>query len=88
MKYPLIRLALVGFILALGCILMTACSSMEPYEYHDEAEEGMSGPGLITGEEGEKTIFSIPADPKDQPEDAQAEDTPKEAPESERMIQP
>jgi len=35
------------------------CSSMQPYQYKDPNEE-MPGPGLISGETGEKTIFRLP----------------------------
>ena len=60
---------------------------MEPVEYQDEAEE-MPGPGLLTGEDGEAVLFRLPDDSKAPPEDVQAGDPTKEAPESERMIQP
>ena len=87
MKHAKNKLTLAGFIISLGCLLIIGCSSVEPYEYHDDAET-MSGPGLITGEEGEKTIFRIPAESEKQAEEAQAGDTIKEAPESERIFQP
>jgi len=87
MKHTIMNFAIMGFITALSCIFMIGCSSVEPYEYQDEAET-MSGPGLITGEEGEKTIFRIPAESEKQAEDVQAGETPKEFPESERIIQP
>ena len=87
MKLSMIKIGIVVFAIALGFGIMAGCSSMEPYEYKDEAEE-MEGRGLITGEEGEKTIFRIPADSKNQTEETQAADTNKEVPESERIIQP
>jgi len=82
-KYPFTKIAIVVFAIALGAGFSTGCSSMEPTDYHDEAEDGMSGPGLITGEEGEKVIFRVPADPKDQPEETNTSGTPEETPKSE-----
>jgi len=86
MKSAMIKIAVIGLTVALGGGVMSGCASMEPYEYHDEAES-KKGPGLLTGEDGEAVLFRIPADPEEQPEDVQAEDA-TEAPESERMIQP
>jgi len=77
-----------GLAIVVGIGLISACSSMEPYEYQSEGDEMKSGPGLITGEDGEAVIFRIPDKSKDQKEEPQAADTNKEAPESERMIQP
>jgi hypothetical protein len=86
-KKLLMKLVLVGLCFLTGIGFVAGCSSVEPYEYKDEAEE-MPGPGLFTGEDGEAVIFRIPADSEGQPEDAQASDTPEQTPESERMIQP
>ena len=87
MKNAMIKLMLVGLAIALAFGFAVGCSSVEPFEYHDAAEV-KPGPGLLTGEDGEAVLFRIPADPQDQPEDAQAKETAKQAPEAERMIQP
>jgi hypothetical protein len=86
-KKLLTKLVLVGLCLLMGIGFMAGCSSVEPFEYKDEAEE-KPGPGLLTGEDGEAVIFRIPADSKEQPEAAKTEETTKDVPESERMIQP
>ena len=56
------------------------CSSMEPYEYKQEADAEMSSPGLLTGEEGEKVIFKIPKESKDETDQSKAEDDSKDSP--------
>ena len=83
MKYTIIKLSILGLIIALGVGFMAGCASMESYEYKNEADGQMQGPGLITGEQGEKTIFRIPNKSKDQPDESQAPDVSKETPKHE-----
>lgn len=83
MKYTFIKLSIVGLIIALGVGFTTGCASMESYEYKNEADEQMSGPGLISGEKGEITIFRIPDKSKDQPDESQAPDASKKTPKHE-----
>ena len=49
----LLRVAVL--IMSLG--LATACSNVEPFEY-TPANEMKPGPGLLSGEDGEFTLFS------------------------------
>ena len=60
MKRLIKKLSIVCLIFALGVAFTAGCSSMKPYDYKNEADELKSGPGLISGEKGELTIFSIP----------------------------
>jgi hypothetical protein len=54
------KLSIVCLIFALGVGFTAGCASMKPYDYKNEADEQKSGPGLISGEKGEMTIFRIP----------------------------
>jgi hypothetical protein len=87
-KNMIIKLAVVGLSLLVGFGFIVGCSSMEPYDYQNEADEMKPGPGLLTGEDGEAVLFRIPADSKEKPQETTTEEATKEAPESERMIQP
>ncbi len=83
MKYPIIKLAVLGLTLALGIGFWAGCSSMEPYEYKQEADEEMPGPGLLTGEDGEAVIFRIPDKSQDKPDEPQKQSAPEETPKNE-----
>lgn len=67
-------------IIAIGVGFTAGCASWKPYEYKNEADGQMSGPGLISGEKGEMTIFRIPDKSKDQPDESQVPKASKETP--------
>ena len=62
-----LKLLLVGLMLVAMSGMVVGCASVEPYAYKHEADSEMTGPGLLTGEAGEKVIFSIKDEPKQQP---------------------
>ena len=80
MKCMIKKLSIVCLMFALGVGFTAGCSSMKPYDYKNEADELKSGPGLISGEKGEMTIFRIPDESKDQPDESKASKASKEAP--------
>ena len=87
-KKLITTLVLGGLCFLMGIGFVAGCSSVEPYEYENEADEIKPGPGLFTGEDGEAVIFHIPAEPQNQPANDQTQEITKEAPEAERIIQP
>jgi hypothetical protein len=82
MKYMIKKLSIACLIFALGVGFTAGCASMKPYDYKNEADELKSGPGLISGEKGEMTIFRIPDKSKEQADESQtpeaSEETPKD----------
>jgi hypothetical protein len=66
--------SVMGLVLVAAVVMTVGCSSMQPYTVENEAEGMMPGPGLLTGETGEKTIFSVPAKSGEVDEKATAED--------------
>jgi len=66
--------SLLGLLLVAMAAMTIGCSSMEPYTVENEAEGMMPGSGLLTGETGEKTIFSLPAKSDGQTEKVKAAD--------------
>jgi hypothetical protein len=80
MKCMIKKLSIVCLIFALGVGFTAGCASMKPYDYKNEADEQKSGPGLISGEKGEMTIFRIPDKSKDQPDESKAPKASKETP--------
>ena len=75
------KLSIMCLIFALGVGFTVGCSSMKPYDYKNEADEMKSGPGLISGEKGEMTIFRIPNKSKEQSDESQAPKASKKTPE-------
>ena len=75
------KLSIMCLIFALGVGFTVGCSSMKPYDYKNEADEMKSGPGLISGEKGEMTIFRIPDKSKEQSDESQAPKASKKTPE-------
>ena len=78
-KYMIKKLSIICFIFALGIGFTAGCSSMKPYDYKNEADEMKTGPGLISGEKGEMTIFRIPDESKDQADESQTPEASKKA---------
>jgi hypothetical protein len=74
------KLSIMCLIFALGVGFTVSCASMKPYDYKNEADELKSGPGLISGEKGEITIFRIPDKSKDQADESQTPEASKKAP--------
>lgn len=80
MKYMIKKLSIACLIVALGVCFSAGCASMKPYNYKNEADELKSGPGLISGEKGEMTIFRIPDKSKEQADKSQTPEASKETP--------
>jgi hypothetical protein len=80
MKCMIKKLSIVCLMFALGIGYTAGCASMKPYDYKNEADEQKSGPGLISGEKGEFTIFRIPDKSKEQTDESQAPDASKKTP--------
>ena len=80
MKCTIKKLSIVCLIIALGVGFTVGCASMKPYDYKNEADEQKSGPGLISGEKGELTIFRIPDKSKNQADESQTPEASKETP--------
>jgi hypothetical protein len=79
-KYMIKKLSIICLIFALGIGFTAGCSSMKPYDYKNEADELKTGPGLISGEKGEMTIFRIPDKSKDQADESQTPEATKKTP--------
>jgi hypothetical protein len=80
MKYMIKKLSIACLIFALGVGLTAGCASMKPYDYKNEADEQKSGPGLISGEKGEITIFRIQDKSKEQVDESQTPEASNENP--------
>ena len=76
-KCKIKKLSIMCLIFALGVGFTVGCSSMKPYDYKNEADEMKSGPGLISGEKGEITIFRIPDKSKEQSDESQTPEASK-----------
>jgi hypothetical protein len=74
------KLSIMCLIFALGVGFTAGCSSMKPYDYKNEADGQKSGPGLISGEKGEITIFRIPDKSKEQSDESQTSEASKKTP--------
>ncbi|MFH2060520.1 MAG: SHOCT domain-containing protein [Pseudomonadota bacterium] len=72
MKYTLIKLYIVGLILTLGAGYTTGCASKKSFDYTPVSDEMMSGPGLISGQQGDITVFRIPDKPKGKTDESPA----------------
>ena len=79
-KYMIKKLSIACLIFALGVGFTVGCSSTKPYNYKNEADELKLGPGLISGEKGEITIFRIPDKSKEQVDESQTPEASKETP--------
>ena len=73
-KFRKLLPSLLGLVLVAAVAMTVGCSSIEPYTVENEAEGMQPGPGLLTGDTGEKTIFSLPAKSGEPTEKAKAVD--------------